>query len=242
MLHCGGQTLLPPVPTIKHRPRITVQTSAGHVGALVIASQNLVSWEQRLLLCVDGQRWEQQGVWLWHSQADSGVGHTGFRPFIAITFSPSPNCRGLAGVRRGEAGGSDWGLHWTEGWKEEEERDEAGSRRWSLIRDWTAANLLAASAQLRNYWGDRINMHITVVHVCTSLIFTFHLFSNPTLLCIVFFHAIFKSLSLIHFLNFSPLVLPLFLLCLSKEQETAWEWDQHHLLYQQVAHLQRHAN
>lgn len=135
--------------------------SALSLGALVIVSLYLVSWEQRLLLCVDGQRWEQRDVWLWHSQADSDAGHIDFRPFIVIMFGPSPNCRELAGGRRGEAGGSDWGLHWTEGWREEK-RDEAGSGRWSLIRDWTAANTLAASAQHRDYWGGRKRLCITV--------------------------------------------------------------------------------
>lgn len=46
------------------------------------------------------------------------------------------------------------GVYWTERWREEE-RDGEGSGRWSLIRDWTAANLPAASAQHRDYWGGR---------------------------------------------------------------------------------------
>ena len=37
--------------------------------------------------------------------------------------------------------------------------DEAGSGRWSLIRDWTAANLPAASAQRRDYWGGKKREH-----------------------------------------------------------------------------------
>lgn len=167
-LHCVGQTLLaalisnPQSPVSNAEPkwlcRLLQGMSAVSLGALVIASLYLVSWEQRLLLCVDGQRWDQRGVWLWHSQADSVAGHTGSRPFIAITFGSPPNYSELAGVRRGEAGGSDWGLHWTAGWREEE-RDEAGSGRWSLIRGWTAANLLAASAQHRDYWTEEENLH-----------------------------------------------------------------------------------
>lgn len=108
-----------------------------------LLSVSVLLWEQRLLLCTDGRCWEHRGVWLRHSQAAGDEGHTGSHPFMAIMFSPSPNCWELPGVRRGQAGGPNWGFYWTA---------ETGSWRWLLIRDWTAANLPAASAQCRDYW------------------------------------------------------------------------------------------
>lgn len=124
-------------------------------GELVIASLCL---EQSLALCADGHCREQPSVWLWRSQADGDSGHTGSRPFIAIILGPSPNCGELAGVRWGEAGGSEW-RGFIEPRDGGRKRDEAGSGRWSLIRDWTAANLPAASAQHRDYWGGKKREH-----------------------------------------------------------------------------------
>lgn len=101
---------------------------------------------------VRGQHREQQGVWLWHSQANGDSGHTGSRPFIAIMCGPSANCWELAGVRRGEAGGLDWGgfMNWgMEGGREGCGRGQGDGRSLGTEQ------LAAASAQHRDEWASR---------------------------------------------------------------------------------------
>lgn len=84
------------------------------------------------------------------------------------------------------------GFYWAEG-RKVEERDEAGSWRWLLIRDWTAANLPAASARHGDYWGGR-----NAEHAC--LWYTFpNKFSLPFLFFLLF-SAFFSVVSLC-FLN-----------------------------------------
>lgn len=97
---------------------------------------------------VRGQYWEQQGVWLWHSQANGYSGHTGSRPFIAIMCGPSANCWELAG----EAGGLDWGGFMN--WGMEGGREGCGRGQGDGCSLGTE-QLAAASAQHRDEWASR---------------------------------------------------------------------------------------
>lgn len=142
--HCQPHSLTSPItgPEWLHRTSAGSAFSwcaGGRTGHRLSLSGLLC--EQRLLLCLDGQHWEQQGVWLWHSQANGNSGHTCSCPFIEIMFGPSANCWELAGVRRGEDGGLDSGDLWTKD-RGRKRGMWQGSGRWWLIRDWTARTCL----------------------------------------------------------------------------------------------------
>lgn len=104
-------------------------------GALVIASLYLVSSGNKGSDCVQMDNVENN-----EASGSDTVKPTTTRATQALVLSsqlfsaPSPNCGELAGARRREAGGSELRALLNRGWREEE-RDEAGSGRWSLIRD-----------------------------------------------------------------------------------------------------------
>lgn len=175
------------------------------------------------------------------------VGHTCSRPFITIIFGPSPNCWELAGVRRGEAGGF--------GPRGFIERRDGGRKRGTRQGQGDGRSLGIEQLPI-----SQLNTGITEeaetenMHRCGSL------FPPDFPYLPIFFSSVLLSLflisilprtpsfsdsfckSLFHCFSFTAFDAPrcvfypfyqlasLFLLRVGKDQASARDWDQHHLL------------
>lgn len=141
------------------------------------------------------------------------------------------------------------GVYWTMCWREED-RDEAGSGRWSLFRDWTAAKFPAASAPHRAYCGGIAVVHFPLLISSIYHPLSFLFFLAISLSIVLFIHNLSWSSSLscllLCFISLVSISITLPPVCGAKGSRVhvteinAISNSRHR--YQHEAHLRHHAN